>query len=186
MSREDEMEQRVMEHVNDEMAIARHGANTRTWWQRFIHRCFRKLSKEYRSESRRLEPLWGELYSIEEGLPDVLRTALSNTECNVADVRWFQVMEKPRLLDLMRNAAMLRKAFKLSNFTAADRRTLFWSHDQVTIARSFGYMLDDIMTAGRGGGIPLRARGFPFDVFALAELRDIAVFIDMIAAAESK
>ncbi len=182
MSIDQSVEQLHQDHVTRETAIMQHGVESRTRWQLLFHRMFRKLSKEYRARRRIFVEEWDAIYELEEGLPEVLRTVLTNAECNVPDVRWFQVMEKPRLLELMLAATKLCEVFRLSNYTANDRHTLFWSPDHGTIARSFGYMLDDIPC---GGGVALPAEAFPFHTFALAELREVAAFIDMILVGEN-
>ncbi len=180
MSIERAVEQLHTEHTNRETVIMQHGVESRTWWQLLLHKMFRKLSIEYRARRRVYIEKWDEQYELEDGLPYALRTALMNTERNVSDLRWFQVMEKPRLLVLMLCAARLCEVFRLSVFTAADRRTLFWVQDHGTIARAFGYMLDEVSESAA-----LRVRGFPFHDFALAELREIAVFLDMMIETEN-
>ncbi len=180
------MQLRVLEHVGRELAIESYGVETRTRWQLLIHRLVRKLSPDYRKRRRNMLEFSEERYVLEHGLPADLFAALSAAECNVPDIAWFQVMEKPRILEIMLAAASLCQVFALSNFTAADRRTLFWSHDFGTIKQAFGYMLDDLEK--HPGCLHAAAvasgRAFRFNAFALAELRELAVFLDMLLETE--
>lgn len=147
-----------------------------TWWAHV----FRKWTPEYWDaaklhQSRESDGTYAELRKM---LPAVLEEKVDHVRDCAPDRNWFDARDLLPLLERMGAAALLAPVFAQSKWTKWDRRTLAWSEDQGTVARSFRYLVRDLRD--EGAQIDDDAGDFPFWDYEMWEIREVFDTIGML------